>query len=167
MLNTGADTWSRPSDAAVAPDGAVFVADWYDPGVGGHNMGDMEGNRGRIYRLAPTGNRPTVPALDLTSDAGLTAALSSANPTRQYLAYQAIKAKGAAGAPVLQSDVEAGAIRSSALARSGCSARSAPMVSARFRKRMKDQDPRFRILALRVARLQRRRHAGDRTPARA
>ena len=152
VLNTGADTWSRPSDAAVAPDGAVFVADWYDPGVGGHNMGDMEGNRGRIYRLAPTGNRPTVPALDLTSDAGLTAALSSANPTRQYLAYQAIKAKGAAGAPVLQAMWKQGdpIVRARALWMLGTLGADGQRA---IQEAMKDQDPRFRILALRVARL--------------
>jgi putative membrane-bound dehydrogenase-like protein len=154
VLNTGADTWSRPSDAAVAPDGAVFVADWYDPGVGGHNMGDLEGNRGRIYRLAPTGNRPAVPALDLTSDAGLTAALSSANPTRQYVAYQAIKAKGQAAAPLLQAMWRQ---RADAVAR----ARALWLLgglgadgSAAIQEALKDQEPRYRILGLRVARAQ-------------
>ena len=35
------DHWFRPDDICVAPDGAVYVADWYDPGVGGHATGDM------------------------------------------------------------------------------------------------------------------------------
>src|SRR5947209_4880383 len=35
------DSWFRPSDACVAPDGAVYIADWYDPGVGGHATGDI------------------------------------------------------------------------------------------------------------------------------
>ena len=43
------------SDVCVAPDGSVFVADWYDPGVGGHGMGDW--TRGRIYRLTPKGHK--------------------------------------------------------------------------------------------------------------
>ncbi|MEZ5964317.1 MAG: family 16 glycoside hydrolase [Planctomycetota bacterium] len=43
--------WFRPSDVCVGADGAVWVADWYDPGVGGHGMGDREGY-GRILRLA-------------------------------------------------------------------------------------------------------------------
>ena len=47
------DAWFRPSDVAVAPDGSVFFADWYDPVVGGHEMKDIA--RGRIYRLAPPG----------------------------------------------------------------------------------------------------------------
>lgn len=48
-LVTSTDNWFRPSDVCVAPDGSVFIADWYDPGVGGHGMGDT--TRGRIYRL--------------------------------------------------------------------------------------------------------------------
>ena len=54
MLDSS-DTWFRPSAARVAPDGSVFVADWYDPGVGGHGMGDT--TRGRIYRLMPAGHK--------------------------------------------------------------------------------------------------------------
>src|SRR6185295_15010234 len=38
--NGGDDTWARPTDVAAAPDGSVFFSDWYDPGVGGHLMGD-------------------------------------------------------------------------------------------------------------------------------
>lgn len=48
-LVTSTDNWFRPSDVCVAPDGSIFIADWYDPGVGGHGMGDT--TRGRIYRL--------------------------------------------------------------------------------------------------------------------
>ena len=34
---TTSDTWFRPSDVCVAPDGSLYVADWNDAGVGGHN----------------------------------------------------------------------------------------------------------------------------------
>lgn len=54
-LVTSRDNWFRPSDVCVAPDGSVFIADWYDPGVGGHGMGDW--TRGRIYRLTPKGHK--------------------------------------------------------------------------------------------------------------
>ena len=54
ILTNTADRWFRPSDVCVAPDGSLFVADWYDPGVGGHGMGDIE--KGRIYRVIPKGN---------------------------------------------------------------------------------------------------------------
>src|SRR5262249_21942432 len=90
------DNWFRPSDVCVAPDGAVFVADWYDPGVGGHGMGDT--TRGRIFRVAPTGNRPSVPKVDLSSEKGLTAALASPNRAVRYMAMaklQRVKAETA------------------------------------------------------------------------
>jgi putative membrane-bound dehydrogenase-like protein len=51
---TSTDGWFRPVDVCTAPDGSVFVADWYDPGVGGHGMGDH--TRGRVYRLSPAGS---------------------------------------------------------------------------------------------------------------
>ena len=56
---TSTDNWFRPSDICVAPDGSAYIADWYDPGVGGHGIGDF--TRGRIYRLAPKGNKPNSP----------------------------------------------------------------------------------------------------------
>ncbi|MCI0379546.1 MAG: hypothetical protein L0215_18205 [Gemmataceae bacterium] len=71
------DTWFRPSDVCVAPDGSVFVTDWYDPGVGGHGIGDF--TRGRIYRIAPKGHSPRGPTVDVDTDKGLSTALASAN----------------------------------------------------------------------------------------
>ena len=44
--------WFRPSDVCTGPDGSVYVADWWDPGVGGHAAGDREAY-GRIVRLVP------------------------------------------------------------------------------------------------------------------
>ncbi len=54
LMLTSTDNWFRPSDVCVAPDGSVFVCDWYDPGVGGHGMGDT--TRGRVYRITPAGH---------------------------------------------------------------------------------------------------------------
>ncbi len=85
ILSAPKDKWFRPSDVCVAPDGSVLVADWYDPGVGGHNMGDT--TRGRIYRLAPPATPYTIPPLELTTDEGITNALASPNLARRYLAY--------------------------------------------------------------------------------
>jgi putative membrane-bound dehydrogenase-like protein len=91
------DSWYRPADVAIAPDGALFVADWYDPGVGGHNMGDHDKGRirGRIYRVATQGAKASVPRLDLSSAAGCVAALQSPNPATLYVAWQKLHALGA------------------------------------------------------------------------
>ena len=77
VVDGATDRWFRPSDVCVAPDGSLIVADWYDPGVGGHGMGDVE--KGRLYRLAPPGARWQVPAVDLDTIPGAVAALASPN----------------------------------------------------------------------------------------
>jgi putative membrane-bound dehydrogenase-like protein len=75
MVNS-TDTWFRPSDVCVAPDGSVMVADWYDPGVGGHAVGDT--TRGRIYRITPKGHQGyKIPEVDLEKPEGIRAALGS------------------------------------------------------------------------------------------
>jgi len=85
---TSTDTWFRPSDICVAPDGSVFISDWYDPGVGGHGMGDT--TRGRIYRLAPVGNKPSEPNVDVSTDKGLLTALSSPALSVRSMAFAKI-----------------------------------------------------------------------------
>ncbi len=73
---TSSDNWFRPSDVCVAPDGSVFVSDWYDPGVGGHGMGDT--TRGRIFRITPKGHKGyKVPEVKLDTPEGILAALGS------------------------------------------------------------------------------------------
>ena len=57
--------------------GQVYVADWYDPGVGGHAARDREAY-GRIPRVAPRGSdRSPAGATDLTSLGGAVDALRS------------------------------------------------------------------------------------------
>ena len=88
-LVTSADDWFRPSDVCVAPDGSLMIADWNDPGVGGHNMGDRDlaTMRGRVYRVAPTGHKYTVPKVELKTAEGCVAALQSPNLSTRYLAW--------------------------------------------------------------------------------
>ena len=66
-----------------------MVADWYDPGVGGHQTGDKntQNIRGRVYRVAPTGSKYSVPKLDLSTAAGACAALANPNNATRYLAW--------------------------------------------------------------------------------
>jgi len=76
LMLTSSDNFYRPSDVCTAPDGSVFVCDWYDPGVGGHGMGDW--TRGRVYRLTPTGHKGyKVPEVKLDTKEGLLAGLTS------------------------------------------------------------------------------------------
>ena len=101
ILEGTGDKWFRPSDVCVAPDGSLIIADWYDPGVGGHAMGDLD--RGRIYRVTPEGHKGyQSPALDLKTAEGAIAALSSPNEDARYQGYTALKAMGAAAVPALE-----------------------------------------------------------------
>jgi hypothetical protein len=88
-LLTSQDDWYRPADVCVAPDGSVFIADWNDAGVGGHNMADRDlaAMRGRVYRVAPPDHKYAVPKLDLKSAAGCVQALQSPNLATRYLAW--------------------------------------------------------------------------------
>jgi len=100
VIDGAADRWFRPSDVCVAPDGSLIVADWYDPGVGGHGMGDVE--KGRIYRVAPKGSAWTVPAADLGSVAGAVAALASPNHCTRATALERLAKEPEAAAAALE-----------------------------------------------------------------
>ena len=71
--------WFRPSDVAVAPDGSIYVADWFDPGVGGHQAGDSEAY-GRILRIHAT------PEKKAEDD------LNGGDSDASFLAYEMIEA---------------------------------------------------------------------------
>jgi len=92
-LLSSADSWFRPSDVCVAPDGSIYVADWNDAVVGGHDMADHElaAMTGRIYRLAPPGVKPTVPKLNLKTAEGGVKALQSPNLSTRHQAWMALK----------------------------------------------------------------------------
>lgn len=90
IVSSPDDFWFRPSDVCVAPDGSIFIADWYDAGVGGHRMVDAA--QGRIYRVTPKGEGGSYkPApLNLATRDGLRDAFMSPNQARHFLAYQSL-----------------------------------------------------------------------------
>lgn len=87
------EKWFRPSDVAVGTDGAIYVTDWYDPVVGGHQMKDSLGY-GRIYRITPKNKSLETPEFDLTTTEGQLQALKSPAVNVRYAAFTKLKAKG-------------------------------------------------------------------------
>jgi putative heme-binding domain-containing protein len=170
MVTNDKDSWFRPSDVCVAPDGSVMVADWYDPGVGGHGMGDW--TRGRIYRVTPARHKGyKVPEVDLESKKGFLAALGSPNLAVRYMAMarcREVKYVTKAGMEPKGADqLIMFALQDAALGREVSPALRAralwqlglmPMIMGYYRnygrtlvKAWEDDDPRFRILAQRIA----------------
>ncbi|MEM7370995.1 MAG: PVC-type heme-binding CxxCH protein [Bacteroidota bacterium] len=92
LLVRTTDNWYRPSDICVAPDGSVFGADWYDPGVGGNMAGDTK--KGRIYRLSPDGGKYRCQTPEVASPTGAVEALKSPNNATRYLAWTALNGFG-------------------------------------------------------------------------
>lgn len=87
------EKWFRPSDVAIGTDGAIYVADWYDPIVGGHAMEDTLGI-GKIYRIAPKKNKLTTPKYDFTTTEGQITALKSPAINVRNTAFNLLEQKG-------------------------------------------------------------------------
>lgn len=152
LLRGTRDRWFRPSDASVAPDGSLLVADWYDPGVGGHGMGDLE--HGRIYRVAPAAalGKYSIVAPDFSTPEGAAAALLNPNEATRYLAWQALAKAGDAAKPALEKIYNEHAnprFRARALWALGkLTGQGAAVVASA----LKDKDEDIRITGLRLAR---------------
>ncbi len=92
---TGEDRrqWFRPSDIAAGTDGVLYIADWYDPIVGGHAMHDRKGY-GRIYRITKKGDSPVRPNIDLHTVEGPWQALLSPAVNVRYQGLKILQDKG-------------------------------------------------------------------------
>ncbi len=149
---TSSDPWYRVSDVAIAPDGSLVVADWYDPGVGGHAMGDHEPEKimGRIYRVAATGAKAAAPKPDFATAAGAAQALASPNLPTQYAAWTALHAMGAQAEPELLRLFKSENPRHRARAL-GVLARIKDRGLTHLRAGLEDADENVRIAAIRLA----------------
>ncbi|RMG35416.1 MAG: dehydrogenase [Planctomycetota bacterium] len=144
------DKWFRPADVCVAPDGSLFITDWYDPGVGGHRQGDIE--RGRLFRVAPPGKPYAVPRYDLQTIDGAIAALRSPNQAVRYLAWQKLHAEGTRAEPALKAVFDTDTNprqRARALWLLG---KIPGRGEAHVRAALADRDPDIRIVGIRLAR---------------
>jgi putative membrane-bound dehydrogenase-like protein len=140
------DSWFRPCDITAAPDGSIFIADWYDPGVGGHYAGDQM--KGRVYRLAPKGIGYKVPVSDVTAKESLPGLLASPNLSTRSMAQLALRKLGKDAIPLLEPLIASKA--------EGTKARALWILSAidpsYALKSLKDPNDDIKIAALRMAR---------------
>ncbi|HTU67405.1 MAG TPA: PVC-type heme-binding CxxCH protein [Steroidobacteraceae bacterium] len=148
--NSEIQTFFRPSDVAIGPDGALYVADWFDPRVGGHDDKDDTAS-GAIYRIAPKGFRSVIPAHDFESLDGQVAALKSPAVNVRGVAAARLAQRGAAAVPaveaLLRDDNEFVRARAVWLL-----ARLGDAGLARVERLLADADPQVRIAAYRALR---------------
>lgn len=81
-LIASSDRWFRPVWTGVGPDGAVYMADWYDTRLSHVNpVDDWDKQRGRLYRLRPEGSKVGLKPFDLAKSSAqeLVALLSHRN----------------------------------------------------------------------------------------
>jgi len=87
------EKWFRPSDVTIGTDGAIYIADWYDPVVGGHQMHDTIGY-GRIYRITPKNKKLTAPKFNLATVEGQLQAFRNPAVNVRNQGYEKLRQQG-------------------------------------------------------------------------
>jgi putative membrane-bound dehydrogenase-like protein len=149
IVHGARDKWFRPADVCTAPDGSLFITDWYDPGVGGHNMGDLD--RGRIFRIAPPGHAYKITKPDYSTPGGAISALMSPNNASRYMAWQALQGFGKKAVGPLERLYRTGTPQHQARALWLLGTINPDHYIAGA---LENKDPRLRIVAVRLAREQ-------------
>jgi putative membrane-bound dehydrogenase-like protein len=150
------DPWFRPVDVTAAPDGSVFVADWYDGGVGGHAFRDQ--STGRIFRVAPKGADSKRVTEDFSTIAGLITALKSPNVATVDVARRVLIERGQS-----EADGKSSAETPTAQALKSLAGKGDPVIRARaiwvlsalvgkpaLKEALADSEPRIREVAVRI-----------------
>jgi len=111
---------------SASPRCALFVADWYDSGVGGHNMGDHEKGKNprRILPACPGSHENHRARFYHRRRAA--AALASPNRATQYAAWQKLQRPRRISLPELKKSSPSRKIRDSVHARSASFHRRPP-----------------------------------------
>ena len=146
---TAKDSQFRPVDVCVAPDGSFYVADWYDPVIGGHDFKDP--HRGRIYHVKPKGTvapRHEKPGPYESLTDAMTG-LGSPNIATQFLAREKLIAEGSKAVEPLTQTVHGND--------SNLAARALWLLdrigsAAAIDDALHDSKPEFRTLAVRILR---------------
>jgi len=155
IVTSKGDDYFRPDDICTAPDGSLFIADWYDGGVGGHAYNNP--NQGRIFRLTPKAGKPsrTEKPGPYANIEDAIVGLQSPNLATQYLAREKLLAEGQAAVPALVELMKSSATNAARAMwvcdRIGGAARD------QVTKLLNAEDPAIEALAVRIL----RRHGDD------
>ena len=150
MLKGERDKWVRPVDVAVAPDGSLFVSDWYDPVVGWNRQQDSA--RGRIFRVAPPLHEYRPPSHNFDSADGAVEALKSPNYAVRHLAWHALDQGGSEAETALARLLRDGAELRHRARALWLLARIPGRGRAYLEEALQDSEEDMRIVALRAAR---------------
>jgi putative membrane-bound dehydrogenase-like protein len=160
FLTSKDDKYFRPDDICTAPDGTLFVSDWYDGGVGGHAYNNPE--QGRIFQLTPKAKKPTRVGKPgpYDNDVDALQGLRSPNLATQFLARERLLASGKNAVPELKKllvDAEPN-VRARSLWVLARIFDSANEPCTEVHEQLKSPDPSMRALAVRILHRQSESH---------